>query len=181
MILIGQCGNKNICRRAIHSLRKQRWFLISRDQKLLLIGQCATWEDLWSHALISDETHGGLLEHCSGSTMSSQDCEDFEITMEKEIGEIDFYSIYTPMCSHSSNSSKTTKSRGGYDPCEENYIHNYLNLPQVQAVLHANRTKLPYTWEVCRFIIFSWIPFKIFRFLYIFGACFCRVFAHYWN
>ncbi|KAM7474906.1 hypothetical protein LguiB_022149 [Lonicera macranthoides] len=110
----------------------------------------------WSHALISDETHTGLLKHCIGSTMSSQDCEDFEITMAKEIGEIDFYSIYTPTCLHSSNSSKTTNSRGGYDPCEEKYVRKYLNLPQVQQALHANRTKLPYTWEVCSRVITDW-------------------------
>ncbi|KAA8536173.1 hypothetical protein F0562_028651 [Nyssa sinensis] len=113
------------------------------------------YDFVWSHALISDETHGGLIEHCKNS--SSPQCDHFEERMGTEAGQIDFYNIYSPVCFPSSNSSRKLKRFGGYDPCEENYVYMYLNLPQVQEALHANRTKLPYTWEFCSSnLINSW-------------------------
>lgn len=106
------------------------------------------YDYLWSHALISDETHRGLIEHCVVNF--SIKCEHFERAAGMEIGSIDFYNIYGPLCLDS-ESSRKVKRRLGFDPCEEDYVYSYLNLPKVQKALHANNTKLPYTWEVCRF------------------------------
>ncbi|KAH7867261.1 hypothetical protein Vadar_031031 [Vaccinium darrowii] len=106
---------------------------------------------LWNHALISDQTYHGLLDHCLKSKISKM-CEDYEGRVETEVGNIDFYNIYSAVCPHnSSNSSARRQARGfgGYDPCEGDYVHMYLNLPQVQQAFHANITKLPYTWELC--------------------------------
>ncbi|CAK9172923.1 unnamed protein product [Ilex paraguariensis] len=64
---------------------------------------------LWSHALISDETYQGLVEHCKN--YSSPKCDDYQDRVEKECGKIDFSNIYGPLCS--SNSSTKTKSLGG--------------------------------------------------------------------
>ncbi|KAK6136788.1 hypothetical protein DH2020_029458 [Rehmannia glutinosa] len=80
---------------------------------------------LWSHALISDEAYHGYAQF--------------------DIGKLDPYDIYAPVC----NSSLGTKRCMDFDPCESDYIHSYFNLPAVQKALHANKTKLPYTWEVC--------------------------------
>uniref|UniRef100_A0A5B7C9Z1 Putative serine carboxypeptidase-like 23 n=1 Tax=Davidia involucrata TaxID=16924 RepID=A0A5B7C9Z1_DAVIN len=114
---------------------------------------------VWSHALISDETYRGLIEHCKNS--SSPKCDDFGNRIGREAGQIDFYNIYSPLClpASSSNSSswKQLKRYGGrYDPCEEDYVYMYLNLPQVHEALHANTTKLPYHWEFCSNLINSW-------------------------
>nr|GMC93998.1 putative serine carboxypeptidase-like 23 [Ipomoea batatas] len=111
------------------------------------------YDYLWSHALISDETHRGLIEHCVVNF--SIKCEHFERAAGMEIGSIDFYNIYGPLCLDS-ESSRKVKRRLGFDPCEEDYVYSYLNLPKVQKALHANNTKLPYTWEVCSEVITYW-------------------------
>lgn len=108
---------------------------------------------LWNHALISDETYRGLLDHCWKSK-NTKICEDYEGRVEMEVGNIDFYNIYSAVCSHNSSRKKAI-GFGGYDPCEGDYVHMYLNLPQVQHAFHANITKLSYTWELCRFGISS--------------------------
>ncbi|KAH7865573.1 hypothetical protein Vadar_008455 [Vaccinium darrowii] len=56
-----------------------------------------------------------------------------------------------------------------------NYVHTYLNLPQVQEALHANRTKLPYTWEACSVVLTAWedrpsTMFPIYRRLIVSGG-----------
>ncbi|KAL7263800.1 hypothetical protein ACSBR1_001871 [Camellia fascicularis] len=121
-----------------------------------------TYDYIWSHALISDETHSGLIHHCLPSSNYTPKCEDYAQKEYSEIGDIDYYNIYAPLCLdiitsnsskknvclHSSNSS-WLKRLGGYDPCEGDYVQRYLNLPQVQEALHANITKLPYAWELC--------------------------------
>ncbi|KAK1302776.1 Serine carboxypeptidase II-3 [Acorus calamus] len=38
---------------------------------------------------------------------------------------------------------------GGFDPCTEHYIANYLNIPEVQKAFHANSTALPGPWSAC--------------------------------
>ncbi|KAF7144380.1 hypothetical protein RHSIM_Rhsim05G0081700 [Rhododendron simsii] len=106
---------------------------------------------LWNHALISDETYRGLLDHCWKSK-NTKICEDYEGRVEMEVGNIDFYNIYSAVCSHNSSNSSARKKAigfGGYDPCEGDYVHMYLNLPQVQHAFHANITKLSYSWELC--------------------------------
>lgn len=109
------------------------------------------YDYLWSHALISDKTHQGLVEYCKFP--DSYECKKLEDHIELEVGLIDFYNIYAPVCIRASNSSRKPKRHGGFDPCEADYVLRYLNLPQVQEALHANRTKIPYAWEVCRFEI----------------------------
>ncbi|KAF7127964.1 hypothetical protein RHSIM_Rhsim11G0168300 [Rhododendron simsii] len=101
----------------------------------------------WSHALISDETHQELIEHCLSS--NSPKCNETRGRVGDEIGNIDLFNIYTPRCMNSNQSRKQPKCHEGFDPCEGNYVRTYLNLPQVQEALHANRTKLPYAWEAC--------------------------------
>ncbi|RWW44654.1 hypothetical protein BHE74_00049570 [Ensete ventricosum] len=42
-----------------------------------------------------------------------------------------------------------TKMSVGVDVCMSIERYFYFNLPQVQLALHANRTKLPYSWGMC--------------------------------
>ncbi|KAJ0966856.1 hypothetical protein J5N97_023773 [Dioscorea zingiberensis] len=44
----------------------------------------------------------------------------------------------------------------GYDPCAGYHTFAYLNRPDVQEALHANVTKIPYTWSECSDVITSW-------------------------
>ncbi|CAL5378755.1 unnamed protein product [Camellia sinensis] len=110
----------------------------------------------WSHSLISDETYRGLLNHCIMTPNDTKKCNDFIAREAEEIGYIDYYNIYGPTCFDSSMSPRKPKCPGDYDPCESDYVNAYLNLPQVQEALHANRTKLPYTWQLCSHVIEGW-------------------------
>ncbi|CAH9124310.1 unnamed protein product [Cuscuta epithymum] len=115
---------------------------------------------LWSHALISDETHLGLQKYCLTNSSSKQ-CSDFSNAMNTEIGSdnIDPYNIYGPLCLDSNSPSTEIKNKKiyGYYPCGSDYVRKYLNLPKVQEALHANTTKLPFPWSICSPVITKWI------------------------
>lgn len=49
----------------------------------------------------------------------------------------------------------------GFDPCTDNYIFNYLNLPEVQSALHANVTNLPGPWNSCKYAPISYTIFEL--------------------
>lgn len=44
---------------------------------------------------------------------------------------------------------QATKISVGVDVCMSYERRFYFNLPEVQRALHANRTKLPYSWSMC--------------------------------
>ncbi|KAM0019461.1 putative carboxypeptidase D [Helianthus debilis subsp. tardiflorus] len=104
----------------------------------------------WDHAVISDACDATLNDY-------------FEVYKI-----IDMYSLYAPSCVDTTlNSTRRTHMRGkvtpctlsknkawhvkptGYDPCQKQYTDSYMNRPNVQAALHANTTKIPYTWAHC--------------------------------
>nr|XP_043625998.1 uncharacterized protein LOC122597474 [Erigeron canadensis] len=115
---------------------------------------------LWSHALISDETYRKLTQNCSNANTSDY-CTSLEEELGEEIGNIDFYNIYGPTCM-SLPDGVMVRNKGrhrrssGLDPCEGEYVENYLNLPHVQKAFHANVTKLSYPWETCSKLIVKW-------------------------
>lgn len=116
-----------------------------------------TFDYMWSHAMISDETYQGLMEYCTSPNFNRTKCDLVQFAVDEEVGKIDFYNIYGPVCSHSrTNVSKKTKCAQDYDPCELSYVRNYLNLPQVQEILHANGTKIPYAWDACSEMVHSY-------------------------
>ncbi|KAL8172086.1 hypothetical protein V2J09_023890 [Rumex salicifolius] len=102
---------------------------------------------LWNHALLSDEIHHGLISNCDFSSPKNQSrvCKRYISLTNKILGDVYPYDIYARLC----NSSVSPNPDTVYDPCSDNYVHSYLNLPQVQAALHANVTKLPYPWRTC--------------------------------
>jgi serine carboxypeptidase-like clade 2 len=51
---------------------------------------------------------------------------------------------------------KLNEQISSFDPCSENYITAYLNIPQVQKALHANVTSLPYPWSKCSDVLTVW-------------------------
>lgn len=122
------------------------------------IGTVAFW---WSHAIISDKTYKNILNSCNfTSDKSSKKCDDaVDYAMSHEFGDIDQYSIYTPTCKVTQNSTlirlKNTlihRRFSGYDPCTENYAEKYYNRPDVQKAMHANTTGIPYKWTACRYL-----------------------------
>lgn len=119
------------------------------------MGQIQYW---WSHALISDATYNALLENCNFKEQNlSSACNDYmNYAQNYEFGNIDQYSIYTPICTQSTGNRKFVRFKNlivrkmaGYDPCIENYAEIYYNRPDVQTALHANTTHIPYNWTSC--------------------------------
>ncbi|ONK62528.1 uncharacterized protein A4U43_C07F5020 [Asparagus officinalis] len=115
-----------------------------------------TFEYLWTHGLISDNTYHQLNIKCDTqvSQHPSNECNDVYEIADKEMGHIDPYSIYTPPCNNSG--SQRGNRRGhypwlvrAYDPCTESHSKIYYNRPEVQKALHANVTGIKYPWETC--------------------------------
>ncbi|PKU76996.1 serine carboxypeptidase II-3 [Dendrobium catenatum] len=112
----------------------------------------ATYDYLWSHALIADETYSNIQSNCNfSSSVSNADCDEALTAAQNEIGNIDMYDIYAPICSTSSNIKASVQP----DPCASDYVDNYLNLAEVQKALHAT-VHLPYPWTACSDVIGYW-------------------------
>ncbi|XP_057512678.1 serine carboxypeptidase-like 40 [Actinidia eriantha] len=128
--------------------------------------QRGMYDYLATHALISDQTSYQIQKHCDFKTKNnghheaaheSKECDDAFDEAEENIKNIDLYSIYAPLCSSPTLTSNPQKaSILSFDPCTDNYVHAYLNRPEVQEALHANVTKLGYGWEPCSEVIISW-------------------------
>eukprot|EP01018_Ginkgo_biloba_P005848 Gb_09232 [translate_table: standard] len=116
---------------------------------------------LWTHALISDQSYEGILKYCNFSVetqVQSTHCMNFLENGSEELGNIDGYNIYAPVCSATSEKKEKSEislvhgasnERAEYDPCFNDYVKIYMNAPEVQAALHANLTNLPIPWDLC--------------------------------
>ncbi|PIA46403.1 hypothetical protein AQUCO_01500145v1, partial [Aquilegia coerulea] len=99
----------------------------------------------WTHALNSDETNMAIHKHCD-SDIETDDCYTAIDQGYLEFGDVHIYDIYAPLCHDSEISSKgSTGSVYEFDPCTDNYVTSYLNLPEVQKAFHAN----PKNWTIC--------------------------------
>ncbi|CAN0912230.1 Serine carboxypeptidase 24 [Linum grandiflorum] len=125
------------------------------------IGTVMYW---WSHSMISDRSYRSILDHCDfGEDKTSTKCDNaVSYAMNREFGDIDQYSIYTPSCLHPKSGENGTtrflrmkntvlhRPISGYDPCTESYAEKYYNRPDVQRAMHANVTgTIPYKWTAC--------------------------------
>ncbi|KAG9149180.1 hypothetical protein Leryth_003173 [Lithospermum erythrorhizon] len=108
------------------------------------------YDYLWSHALISDEIHKGILLNCNFSSTKtlSDACDKYTSQVRRATGNIYNFDIYAPLCGVPSNSPPNS----GFDPCSNQYIASYLNTPEVQKSLHVNVTgQLPGIWGACNY------------------------------
>ncbi|XP_010279514.1 PREDICTED: serine carboxypeptidase-like 40 [Nelumbo nucifera] len=115
------------------------------------------YDYVWTHALSSDETNKAINTYCNfNATKLSEKCLNSLIEAEMNVGFIDIYNIYGPLC-FSSNLTEKPKmaSLMKFDPCSDYYVIAYLNHPDVQEALHANITKLKYKWRPCNHEIYS--------------------------
>lgn len=133
----------------------------------------------WDHAVISDKLYNEIKSKCNFSEEHlTHDC---NVPLNKYFDVydiIDMYSLYSPTCVNSNISASATgrnrpmihgaaprllskidrwhKKPAGYDPCLSDYTEVYLNRADVQQALHANVTKLPYSWTHCSNNISFW-------------------------
>ncbi|KAI4384654.1 hypothetical protein MLD38_002776 [Melastoma candidum] len=113
-----------------------------------------------SHALISSEAGEVIQKYCnfsSEATSQSDQCTNAANEASNDVGDLDIYNIYAPLCQSSNLTARPKKaSVENFDPCSDNYVYAYLNRPEVQRALHANVTKLDHDWEPCSSVISGW-------------------------
>lgn len=65
-----------------------------------------TYDYYWTHALVSDEIHQGIVSNCNFSSGDPSDsCQTYMDIADSVIGNIDNYNIYAPLCFSSSSHS----------------------------------------------------------------------------
>ncbi|CAH1453942.1 unnamed protein product [Lactuca virosa] len=93
----------------------------------------AVYEYYWSHGMISDEIGLTIMNGCNFEDYTFASPHNESVALEQEL-----------------RLKKTvTKMSFGVDVCMSLERRFYFNLPEVQQALHANRTKLPYSWSMC--------------------------------
>nr|GEW24604.1 serine carboxypeptidase-like 42 [Tanacetum cinerariifolium] len=127
----------------------------------------AVYEYYWSHGMISDEIGLTIMNDCNFEDYTfasphneSGVCNDALSQTNNIIGEyINNYDVILDVCYPSLVEQElrlkktVTKISYGVDVCMSLERRFYFNLPEVQQALHANRTKLPYTWTMCSGIL----------------------------
>ncbi|KAJ3698109.1 hypothetical protein LUZ61_001814 [Rhynchospora tenuis] len=115
------------------------------------------YDFFWTHALISDSTIDAIYKTCNLSLDSGGPTCTALDDVDSDIGNLDIYNIYAPLCTHSgTRSPPKTPSIENFDPCSDYYVEAYLNTPEVQEAMHANVTKLKQRWSSCSDVISSW-------------------------
>ncbi|KAK4855919.1 hypothetical protein QYF36_012303 [Acer negundo] len=120
---------------------------------------------IWTHALISDHSYKGISTYCDFvNGTDSEQCDKFLEQSWNEIGDIDYYNIYAPLCHTSMLITKhhqllqnvmcVMKQVDTFDPCSDLYVKSYLNNVEVQTALHANLIK----WNGCSGDVDSVVP-----------------------
>ncbi|XWS25017.1 hypothetical protein CRYUN_Cryun27aG0034600 [Craigia yunnanensis] len=123
----------------------------------------ATYEFFWSHGMISDEIGLTIMNECDFDDYVfesphnvSQSCNQAIAEANSIVGDyINNYDVILDLCYPSIVEQElrlrkmATKISVEVDVCMTYERRFYLNLPEVQMALHANRTKLPYPWSMC--------------------------------
>ncbi|TVU51306.1 hypothetical protein EJB05_02720 [Eragrostis curvula] len=121
------------------------------------------YEYFWSHGMISDEVGLAITNACdfedytfSSPHNESESCNDAIAEANKVVGDyVNSYDVLLDVCYPSIVMQElrlrkyVTKISIGVDVCMSLERYFYLNLPEVQQALHANRTSLPYQWRMC--------------------------------
>ncbi|KEH38195.1 serine carboxypeptidase-like protein [Medicago truncatula] len=122
--------------------------------------QLGIFEFMWTNGMISDQTFKLLNLLCDFQSVEhpSQSCERILEIADKEMGNIDPYSIFTPPCHANDNQQIKRKNsvgrlRGVYDPCTEKHSTIYFNRPEVQRILHVDPDYKPAKWETCSTVV----------------------------
>ncbi|WOL14246.1 serine carboxypeptidase-like 42 [Canna indica] len=123
----------------------------------------ATYEFFWSHGMISDEIGLTIMSKCdfedytfSSPHNVSKTCNEAIEKANAVVGDyINDYDVILDVCYPQIVEQElrlrkyVTKISVGVDVCMSLERYFYFNLPEVQSALHANRTKLPYSWSMC--------------------------------
>ncbi|XP_031099443.1 serine carboxypeptidase II-2-like [Ipomoea triloba] len=115
---------------------------------------------MWTLGLISDQSYEMLNLYCANDSYlnASEECDNAHSVAAEEIGDIDYYSVFTPVCTTAATTLagrnwltqrwlRKSRSSRKYDPCTEKYAISYFNQLSVQKALHVRGA--PINWETC--------------------------------
>ncbi|XP_058071249.1 serine carboxypeptidase 1-like [Magnolia sinica] len=122
-----------------------------------ITNEIGTYDYIWTHAMNSDETNAQIHATCDFSANFTKECLNALNDADDQIGNIDTYNIYAPLCNY--NNNQTTVSTGSitnFDPCSGIYVNSYMNVAEVQKAIHANVTGLAYKWSSCSGGLLVW-------------------------
>ncbi|XP_059314075.1 serine carboxypeptidase 1-like [Lycium ferocissimum] len=105
-----------------------------------------TYDFYWTHALISDEVHGGIVSNCnfSAEASNSEACYEYIAQADSSQANIYDYNTYSQLCN---SSAYFAHPIDGFDPCSADYVFNYLNTAEVQKALNVR--DIPHSWYSC--------------------------------
>ncbi|KAF5184019.1 Serine carboxypeptidase-like [Thalictrum thalictroides] len=120
-----------------------------------------------SHGMISEEIGDMITNECNFVDFSfgtpnnlSKSCNQATSEADNVVGQyINNYDVILDVCYPAIVNQElrlrkmVTKMSVGVDVCLTYERHYYFNLPEVQHKLHANRTNLPYNWDMCSSIL----------------------------
>ncbi|KAG7533142.1 Alpha/Beta hydrolase fold [Arabidopsis thaliana x Arabidopsis arenosa] len=123
----------------------------------------AAFKFFWSHGMISDEVGNAIKSQCDFSDYTyayphnvSHACNDAIREAGNIITEyVNTFDVLPDLCYPSIALQElrlkqmANKMSMGLDVCMNYERQFYLNIPEVQMALHANRTNLPYSWSLC--------------------------------
>ncbi|BBH08798.1 serine carboxypeptidase-like 42 [Prunus dulcis] len=123
----------------------------------------ATYEYFWSHGMISDEIGLTIMNECDFDDYVFPNPHNVTVKCNTAVSQADqivgdyinSYDVILDVCYPSIVQQElrlrkmATKISVGVDVCMSSERRFYLNLPEVQKALHANRTNLPYSWSMC--------------------------------
>ncbi|XP_039686659.1 serine carboxypeptidase-like 29 isoform X2 [Medicago truncatula] len=122
--------------------------------------QLGMFQFMWTNGMISDQTFKLLNLRCDFQSVKhpSESCEKIWEIAEKELGNIDPYSIFATPCHANDNQMVKGKHRVGnlrtvYDPCTSKHSTTYFNLPEVQRILHVHPDHRPAKWQTCSVVV----------------------------
>ncbi|CAN6912066.1 unnamed protein product [Brassica oleracea] len=125
--------------------------------------QLGLFQYIWTLGFISDQTYTLLKLQCGLEPFihSSEACNNALEISDKEMGNIDHYSVFTPACVESASQSRMLLNRRPvnsrvseqYDPCTEKHSKVYFNLPEVQRALHVPPEVAPSKWDTCNYVV----------------------------
>ncbi|KAM3377152.1 hypothetical protein P3S68_009565 [Capsicum galapagoense] len=109
-----------------------------------------SYDFYWTHALISDEVHQGIVSNCnfSAEASTSEACDEYTSEADSCQANIYDYNTYSQLCNSSAYFSHPID---GFDPCSADYVFNYLNTAEIQKALNVR--DVPHSWESCRYYI----------------------------
>ncbi|PHT97730.1 Serine carboxypeptidase-like 40 [Capsicum chinense] len=112
-----------------------------------------SYDFYWTHALISDEVHQGIVSNCnfSAEASTSEACDEYTSEADSCQANIYDYNTYSQLCNSSAYFSHPID---GFDPCSADYVFNYLNTAEIQKALNVR--DVPHSWESCSYIGAFW-------------------------